>query len=138
MHVFPMIDWHHHSHCIQHCEKLGGRSPPVRTLQEWQTLYTELGFVQADGDGVIRDLWLSVTEGDKNNNLVRLDHWPTTTKATEGVWRDYYTGDQLHNYTKPWYTENADNKDGNNSNCIYYHQLSGCRGSSCLLNRTRI
>ena len=85
---------------------------------------------------MIRDLWLSVTEGDKNYNLVRLDHWPTTTKATEGVWRDYYTGDQLHNYTKPWYTENADNKDGNNSNCIYYHQLSGWDEQECLQSKT--
>ena len=41
MHVFPMEEWHTHSYCMQHCEKLGGRSPPVRTIEEWKTLSEE-------------------------------------------------------------------------------------------------
>ena len=32
----------------------------------------------------------------------RLPHWPEDVEAEEGVWRDYYTGHPLANYTRPW------------------------------------
>ena len=46
--VFPMEDWHEHSDCMQHCEKLGGRSPPVRTFEEWRALSEELQFAKIE------------------------------------------------------------------------------------------
>ena len=36
----------------------------------------------------------------------------------EGVWRDFYSGDLLDNYTKPWISANKDNGEGNTFNCI--------------------
>ena len=42
MHVFT-ANFNDHSQCMHHCQKLGkGRSPPVRTLQELETLQTEV------------------------------------------------------------------------------------------------
>ena len=32
-----------------------------------------------------------------------LSHWPADTIVEEGVWRDYYSGEKLENYTKPWH-----------------------------------
>ena len=41
MNIFPMTEWHYHSDCMEHCKKLGGRSPPVTTEQEWENLLKE-------------------------------------------------------------------------------------------------
>ena len=30
-------------------------------------------------------------------------HWPETIEANETVWRDYYTGERLEEYARPWY-----------------------------------
>ena len=54
------------------------------------------------------EIWLSATEGDIGDELGKLDHWPEGVEAKEGVWRDYYTGEQLENYTKPWISSNGD------------------------------
>ena len=40
--VFRMAEWVLHSDCMQHCQKLGGRSPPVRTFEEWKTVAEEV------------------------------------------------------------------------------------------------
>ena len=93
MHVYPMTEDHRHSHCMQHCEKLGGRSPSVGTFDEWKSFSEEVQHNNVDP----LFLWLSATEGDKNLHLSRLDHWPEGIEAVEGVWRDYYTGDELGN-----------------------------------------
>ena len=37
------------------------------------------------------------------------------------MWRDYYTGEQLENYTKPWRTSNGDKERGDAYNCIHYY-----------------
>ena len=29
-------------------------------------------------------------------------HWPEDTAVQRGVWRDYYSGEKLEDYTKPW------------------------------------
>ena len=29
-------------------------------------------------------------------------HWPEDTKVEEGVWRDYYSGEKLDDFEKPW------------------------------------
>ena len=36
----------HHSFCMKHCEKLGTRSPPVRTLAEWERYMLETDSVR--------------------------------------------------------------------------------------------
>ena len=121
MHVYPMLDWHEESDCLQHCEKLGGRSPSVGTLQEWQTLYEEIELIKFEHPRLPKRFWLSATEGDKNLDLSRLDHWPKSFEAIEGVWRDFYSGRLLDNYTKPWISANKDNDEGDNFNCIQHY-----------------
>ena len=118
--VFHMKGKHWQSHCMQHCQKLGGRSPSVKTLEEWHIVHKEIEHIRNDHKHLPSRLWLSATEGDKKNMLSRLDQWPEGRNAVESVWRDFYTGDQLDNYTKPWYSTNADNEYGENSNCILY------------------
>ena len=120
MHVYPMKDYHDHSYCMQHCEKFGGHSPSVRTFDEWQSFLEEVKHIEVDPLRLPRTLWLSATEGDKKFNLNRLDHWPKGIEAVEGVWRDYSTGKELDNYTKPWLTDKRDSKEGTISNCINY------------------
>ena len=69
---------------------------------------------------------MSATEGDIGNKLKnggelgKLDHWPSGVNAKEGVWRDFYTGEQLENYTIPWATTNGDKDKGDTYNCIYF------------------
>ena len=45
--------------------------------------------------------WLSAIQGDAGGALDKLEHWPEGASAEESIWRDYYTGEQLQNYTKP-------------------------------------
>ena len=127
MHVYPMIKFHYQSHCMQHCEKFGGQSLSVKTHQEWQTFPEEIPHTQVDLLRLPKQLWLSATEGDKNLKLTRLDHWPEGIEANETVWRDFYTGEMLDNYTKPWETQNNDTVQGDNSNCIIFfpHNIQG-------------
>ena len=41
-----------------------------------------------------------------NNDMIstgkRWLHWPEDTAVQRGVWRDYYSGEKLEDYTKPW------------------------------------
>ena len=117
MQVYPMEDMHGHSDCMQHCEKLGGRAPSVRTFEEWKAFSEEVESLIVEPE----KLWLSATEGDKNNHLSHLDHWPKEIDAGEGVWRDFFTGVEIDNYTKPWESSTEDSERGIGFNCIYYH-----------------
>ena len=69
--------------CMEHCKKLGGRAPPVRTLQE-----------SAEMEGMVNDLlaftpspdllYLSVTrgkpiirdDGSESDDTLPFEHWP--------------------------------------------------------------
>ena len=113
IHVYPMTEAHVLSDCMWHCEKMGGRSPSVRTFKQWQNFAEEVQEIV----GLSGKLWLPATEGDKNSNLSRPDHWPQGVEAEEGVWRDFYTGRQLDNYTKPWFIGDQ----GRTENCIFYY-----------------
>ena len=42
---FP-FNMFHHSFCMEHCQKLGTRSPPVRTLAEWERYMLEVDSVR--------------------------------------------------------------------------------------------
>ena len=92
MKIFQMNEDHYQSDCMKHCNKLGGRSPSVKTKTEWENLLKETKAVSPDLSK-LPTLWLSATEGDRGLQLVRLDQWPEGVEAEEGVWRDYYTGD---------------------------------------------
>ena len=72
-------------------------------------------------------MWLSATEGDKNGKLARLDHWPETEvfknetkklEAVETVWRDFYTGQRLDKWTKPYQDSKEDTIYGGDMNCM--------------------
>ena len=67
-------------------------------------------------------------EGDKDQTLAKLDHWPKTElvdnekmtlEAQETIWRDFYTGQRLYNnWSKPYFEEEKDTKYGDTSNCM--------------------
>ena len=129
VHFFPANFEYHHD-CMQHCEKIGiGRSPPVNTEEEWNNLTEQIDLITPDQSKLPRAMWISATEGDQNQELARLDHWPKTEvvknetkklEAVETVWRDFYTGQRLDNWTKPLsrvYQE-SDSIYGDTFNCL--------------------
>ena len=67
--------------CMDHCKTIGGRSPPVRTLKEWQNLETNLDNAIPN---TMRPIWLAVKRDGKYDE-----------------WKDYYTEDELGNFTRP-------------------------------------
>ena len=118
MQVYPMLGYQEQSTCMELCQKFGGVSPSVKTFQGWEYLYKEAQHISPDPKKLPNYVWLSATEG--NNNLERQENWPKEIEAQEGKWRDYYTGDELANFTKPWFSSNGDAEEGNHSNCIFY------------------
>ena len=103
----------------------GGRSPPVNTEEEWENLTREIDLITQDRS-ILPYMWLSATEGDKNRELATLDHWPETEvinneakklEAEDTVWRDFYTGKRLDNWTKPYYDRSQD-PGGDTRNCL--------------------
>ena len=65
--VFPIPPIIHQKHCMEHCQKLGsGRSPPLRTLAEWESLLKEFDAVSPNSIGYP---WLAATEGDIGTTL---------------------------------------------------------------------
>ena len=117
-----------HQDCMHHCQKIaGGRSPPVGSLDEWENFTSEIDLITPDRSK-LPWMWLSATEGDRGNKLGKPPHWPEsetvnnfTVKldAEEGVWRNYYTGLRLQNWTKPYYSSKTDGSLGDTYNCIY-------------------
>ena len=124
-HLFT-ADFEKHLDCIQHCQKIAwGKSPPVITLDEWESFTREVDLITSDRSR-LPWMWLSATEGDVNSHLERLSHWPEDEKvenkrikldAEEGIWRNY-TGLRLTNWTKPYYHKKGDGKLGDTYNCI--------------------
>ena len=108
-------DFEWHQDCMQHCQKIAdGRSPPANTEKEWENLTREVDLITQDRSN-LPWMWLSATEGDKDKTLARLGHWPYTEvvnnetkklEAIETVWRGFYTGQRLDNWTKPYYDMN--------------------------------
>ena len=105
-------DFEYHHGCMWHCKKIAnGTAPSVITEEEWKNLIEEIDLITQDRS-ILKYIWLSATEGDKNKKLARLDHWPETElfnnqtrklEAEETVWRDFYTGQRLENWGKPYY-----------------------------------
>ena len=47
-------------------------------------------------------------------------HWPEDTEVAEGVWRDYYTGEKLEDFPKPW-KKPHDERFGEGIDCLGLH-----------------
>ena len=119
-------DFEYQRDCIRHCRKISdGRSPLFITEEEWKNLTMEIDLITQDRS-ILPYMWLSATEGDKNNELARLDHWPETElvdnqtrklEAEETVWRDFYTGQRLENWTMPYYSSIEDTTYDDTYNC---------------------
>ena len=118
-----------HEGCMHHCQKIsGGRSPPVTTRDEWENMTKEIDLIVQPYLGYsLPDIWLSATEGDKDWKIAKLDHWNETElvnnetlklEAAETIWRDFYTGQRLANWTKPYATPEKDTRFGDNLNCM--------------------
>ena len=102
------------------------RAPPVTTEDEWENLKMEVNMITQDRS-ILPYMWLSATEGDNDNTLERLVHWPETEvvnnetkkfEAVETIWRDFYTGQRLDNWTKPYYYDSKDTTYGDTFNCM--------------------
>ena len=99
----------------------------MNTEAEWENFITEINLITQDRSSMPY-IWLSATEGDKHKKLARLDHWPETElaenetkklEAVETVWRDFYTGERLNNWSKPFTDKSIeDTAYGDNYNCI--------------------
>ena len=97
--------------CMHHCQKIAwGRSPPVNTAEDWETLSKEIKLMTSDYQNALA-FWLSATRGTKKKKLKSLPHWPETEKvnnktvllkAGKSIWRDFYTGQRLDNTTEPF------------------------------------
>ena len=71
-------DYEYHQDCMHHSQKIsGGRSPSPITREEWESLTRKIELITQDCS-ILSWTWLSATEGDKDGELARLDHWPET------------------------------------------------------------
>ena len=86
VHVFPVKEAHWNIDCMEHCKKLGGRSPSVRTNEEWRALFAEVSAISPRSARVFSRIWISATEGDVEQNLGKPSHWPEEIVAKEGIW----------------------------------------------------
>ena len=122
MHLYVMKAMHKHTECMQHCQKLWGRSPSVRTQTDWDNLKKELAAIAGNTSAInsLPSIWLAATIGQiycaecsppDDYQVKRLPHWNQTEvvdnkvvalEAMEGVWRDYYSGGRLEDFPKPW------------------------------------
>ena len=134
VHVFT-THFQSHQQCMHHCQKIaGGRSPPVMSKADWKNFEKQIDLITPDRSQLPYFLWLSATEGDIADQLRELSHWPEkevingteiTLIASEGVWRDYYTGKRLEDWEKPYHVDLKDEKFGESYNCmIFLNQIS--------------
>ena len=124
LNIFSMKEYIWVYECMDHCKKLGGHPPPVKTKREWEYFLEEVEALSPDPSPLSNKICLSATEGidvmgDDGEALGELSHWPEGVKAEEGVWRDYYSGEPLENYTKPW-EDGHDRNVGDVYNCIFF------------------
>ena len=93
------------SGCMEHCQKLGkGRSPPVRTLEEWDWLRKEVRVITPDLSKLPDWIWLAAND-----------------EEVEGEWRDPYPlHDHLNTTWKwPWMRQlSKDTQEGDTYNCL--------------------
>ena len=110
--VFP-ADFYYQVDCMNHCTKLGnGRSPPVRTAQEWDWLRKEVQAITPEStpEAIKFGLttWLPVM-------------WlAATDEREEEVWQDFYSPHERlqPNWTLPWYS--SQHVYGDSRNCLLW------------------
>ena len=83
--------------CMNHCENLRTRAPPVATFEDWTALQTFLKMKSGEGLNTL-DFWLPVKDSD-----------------VEGIWKDFHDGSLIQNYTPPWIGSKPDG--GRAENC---------------------
>jgi hypothetical protein len=89
-----------HGDCMHHCQKVGGgRSPPMRTQQEWETMQRELKKVTAPADlsSMGDELWLAATDEEE-----------------ETVWRDWQgeeIGEEIGSWMHNFWTYDTNDTD---------------------------
>ena len=115
---------------MEHCKKIvDGRVPSVNTEEEWENLKREVDLITQDRSS-LPYMWLSATEGDIESKLAELGHWPETElvnnetqkmEAVETVWRDFYSGERLNNWTKPYFSSKEDTLYSDGYNCIWLY-----------------
>ena len=84
--------------CMHHCQNLGTRVPSVATSEDWTKLQTFLKKKLYDKKLKTLEIWL-----------------PIDDRETEGVWKDFYTGKVVQNFTQPWLGSKPDG--GEVENC---------------------
>ena len=99
----PFVDLYHTpfpgmDSCMHHCENLGTRVPSVATLDEWTSLQIFLKRKLYDKGLSTLQMWL-----------------PVEDRETEGVWKDFYSGRAVQNFTQPWIGSKPDG--GREENC---------------------
>ena len=115
-------EFNEHRQCMEHCQKLGkGRSPPVRTLQEVETLQAEIDvvtFIHDNKGNLPREMWLAATDGEWRGEGGEVG------AGVEAEWRDSYTGEKLGDLepdivakSGPWFPGH-DAAEGDQSNCL--------------------
>ena len=88
---------------MEHCQKLGqGRSPPVRTLEEWEWLRKEVHAITPDIT-VMGDIWLAATD-----------------QEVEDEWRDAYAPYDQLNSSLAWPWGEPQTNFGDKYNCLYW------------------
>ena len=104
---FAKVSWTY-VECMKHCQKMGGRSPPVRNKKELDDMKGMLNDLRAFPP-FPESLFLSVTcdEGGNGFNQKTLEP-KDNQEAKDGLWRDYYTGEKLENYNETWGEENCE------------------------------
>ena len=77
-------DFEYHSDCMEHCQKLGqGRSPPVRTQEEWMFQWKELNAITPEL-WRLNYLWLAAT--DEKEEVVLTDFYSKQKLETGLAW----------------------------------------------------
>ena len=125
MHIYHMEAMHTQDDCMKHCQKLWGRSPSVQTEKGWEMIMREVIDIAGNKSNIktLPKIRLSATDGEEDWEVPfsRLSHWNETEtlgnetvklEAKKGIWRDYYTGARLDNFTKPWMKQHE--KDSKN------------------------
>ena len=86
----------------------------MRTLQEWENFTREVDAITLE-TSVFAYFWMAAQEGTKY--MERLPHWPETTEAKETWWRDFYTGEKMEEFARPWFGDDA--SFGDDYNCMF-------------------
>ena len=92
----------------------------MRTKKEWEHIFKEVRAISPDPRNLLPRGWLSATEGDIGHSLGVLHHWPEGVIAKEETWRDFYSGTELDNFTKPWISSKGDKNNGVEHNCLKF------------------